>query len=70
MARCSICGEALDPRQRNGREVRGWEHLRGRGAGGGLNALVGRRNTGRVACSRCMSRIRDGIAPEQGELTL
>jgi len=68
MARCAICGERLDPLQRNGREVIGWEHLRGRSAGGGLNGLVARTNTGRLACSRCMSRLRDRIAPTQGEL--
>jgi hypothetical protein len=68
MSRCSICGERLDPRQRNGREVRGWEHLRGRNAGGGLNALVARENTGRYACALCMSRLRDRVSSTQGEL--
>jgi hypothetical protein len=55
---CSFC------RQREAdqrfREVIGWEQLR---TAGGANRIIGRKATGRVACTSCMIDVRAGLQP-------
>jgi rubrerythrin len=58
-ARCAFCGK---PVQGNYREVTGWEKRR-TSRQGGLNAVLGRRNTGRHACDVCGYDITHGMEP-------
>lgn len=59
---CSLCHRAIREGEIVYEEQIGWAARR---KGGGLNALVARRSTGRVACAQCVSRARRGIHPEQ-----
>jgi len=61
-APCSFCGAPSNPQYR---EVRGWEQLR---SGGGLNKVIARAPTGRVACDRCMYDIKHGMEPMSPKL--
>jgi hypothetical protein len=59
---CSLCYRALERGEAVYEEQIGWAKQR---AKGGLNALVARRSTGRVACERCVQKARRGIHPDQ-----
>ena len=60
---CSFCAKhEADPRYR---EVIGWEQVR---RGGGLHALIGKKTTGRVACTSCIIDIRTGLPPNSLKL--
>jgi hypothetical protein len=60
MVMCAFgCGREVEG---NYREVPGWEKRRGRGRGG-LNALIGRKETGRHACDVCGFDLTHGITP-------
>lgn len=59
---CCYCGE---PAAGDFREVTGWEVLR---AQGGANQIVGRKETGRVACQSCIRQIKDGVTPGSAKL--
>jgi ribosomal protein L34E len=58
MVACAFCGAEV---QGNYREVTGWERVRRKG--GGLHALIHRRETGRHACDWCGFDLVHGIAP-------
>lgn len=61
----NACGNMLDPRAPGiFIEVTGWHKLRD---SGGQNAVIARRETGRVACESCGDKIHRGIDPMQGE---
>jgi len=54
--KCSFCGQReADDRFR---EITGWERKR---STGGMNAVIARKPTGRVACVSCMVDIRAGL---------
>lgn len=60
---CDLCG--LRPVHEDYREITGWEKLR---AQGGANHITARRETGRLACSECITRMRRGLALNQEQL--
>lgn len=60
---CDFCRE--QPVDQRYREVTGIEELR---AQGGANKIIGRRETGRMCCTLCAHKIRDGIDINQGSL--
>ncbi len=56
---CALCGDLVDMAHTvSGREVVGWQKHR---TGGGLNAVIARKETGRWACADCMRKLRDGV---------
>jgi len=59
---CSLCHRPMEKGEAVYEEQVGWARRR---AGGGLNALLSRRSTGRVACARCIERMRHGTHPDQ-----
>jgi hypothetical protein len=62
---CHFCGLAVSA---NGyREITGWEKVRGQG---GANAVTLRDETGRVACTVCIDRLKHGVSPDQGTFAL
>jgi hypothetical protein len=65
---CIHCGTLLDPAAPGSyREIRGWEQVR---RGGGAHAVTLREETGRVACSPCITLARAGISIQQLRLPL
>lgn len=59
---CSLCHRAIEDGETVYEEQLGWAARRKRG---GLNALTSRRSTGRVACARCIQRMKRDVHPEQ-----
>jgi len=59
---CALCYRAIQDGETVYEEQMGWAARRTRG---GLNALVARRSTGRVACAQCVQKIKRGIHPNQ-----
>ena len=59
---CSLCYRAMERGEAVYEEQIGWAKRRPRG---GLNALVARRATGKLACERCVQKARRGIHPDQ-----
>lgn len=57
MMACAFCGAEVHG---NYREVIGWQRTR---AGGGLNTLINRVETGRQACDACGFDLTHGVAP-------
>lgn len=53
---CDWCHE--NPADMRYREIIGIEELRDQG---GANKVIGRRETGRIPCRPCMTKIRDGV---------
>jgi hypothetical protein len=62
--RCTYCGGKVVP-ERDYREEKGWTRLRRQG---GTNALRGRVETGKWACSSCVDKLGDKLSPHQGSL--
>jgi len=64
---CASCGTPVDVTKPSAViEFVGWAPRARRG--GGLNRLFARRETGRVLCFRCFSRLQTGLDVEQGQL--
>lgn len=59
---CALCKRAIQDGEPVFEEQTGWAARRKRG---GLNALVARRSTGKVACYGCVNRLKRDIHPEQ-----
>lgn len=59
---CSLCHRAIESGELIYEEQTGWVKKR---TGGGTNALTDARKTGRVACARCIEKLRRHIHPEQ-----
>lgn len=60
--RCSLCNRELDDPREAWRESAGWVSPRG------AKGMTGAHQTGRLACSTCITAIRAGVAPTQTEL--
>lgn len=59
---CSLCYRPIGESEVVWEEQTGWAKRRKQG---GTNALVARKPTGLIACSRCVERARLGIHPNQ-----
>lgn len=57
---CAFCGKEIKTMTNTWVEQVGWAKRR---AKGGLNALLGRQATGRLACSECGTGIKYGVSP-------
>ena len=63
---CDLCHRAIGDGEAVYEEQVGWAKRR---RSGGLNALVARRTTRRIACERCVTKARRGIHPDQLQLS-
>lgn len=60
--RCSSCGMELTDAMNPWLEVQGWERKRVKG---GTNHVALRKQTGKMMCHGCMSKLQAGLSPGQ-----
>jgi hypothetical protein len=60
-SRCHLCGKSLAPRE-------AWKEVAVYVSPHGAKGSVGSRNTGRFACSECITRIRHNVSATQETL--
>lgn len=66
MVKCMYCGKEMKLTDHGVRhEITGFEQKRSRG---GANKIELRQETGRVACSACISERKNGVSVNQGSL--